>query len=190
MKNSYSKCYIILQSRGFLRPRDILNTLYLNLHQTNGHQTWKVVTLHEGLSLINSHNLLDMCSREITWQIKNTISPLSQCLCSHDLPVWWHILRSSHPYISITSQRGGHVGSRYKLNTLYLHLQGTYRHQTRQGAVLLKKTCTNLSHITLWLYDQRKVVWQFEKFIFPLSQNLWLLNLGANLREQIHHANA
>ena len=34
-------------------------------------------------------------------------------------------------------QWGGHVRSRDKLNTFYLHFQETYGHQTMQGTVLL-----------------------------------------------------
>ena len=45
----------------------------------------KVVTLCEGLPPVNSHNHLNMCSHEVTWQIKNTVSPLSKWLCSQDL---------------------------------------------------------------------------------------------------------
>ena len=77
----------------------------------------KVVTFHEGLWSINSHNLLIECSREFTWQIKITVFPLSQCLFSQDLPGWWHTVRSSH--------RGGHVWSRDKLSTSYLHWMKT-----------------------------------------------------------------
>ena len=33
---------MILHSRGFVRSRDILNALYIHLHQANGHQTWEV----------------------------------------------------------------------------------------------------------------------------------------------------
>ena len=34
------------------------------------------------------------------------------------------------------SKRGGHVKSRDKLNTLYLHLQKTHNHQIKQGTDL------------------------------------------------------
>ena len=36
---------MILQSRGLVRSRDKLNTLYLHLHWTNGHQTWQAEDL-------------------------------------------------------------------------------------------------------------------------------------------------
>ena len=88
----------------------------------------KVVNLHENHQTINPHNPLNMCSQEVTWQTKNIISP-------QDLSKRWHTPRSSNPDISITSQ-WGHVRSRDKLNTLYLHLQKTHRHQTSQGADL------------------------------------------------------
>ena len=37
--------------------------------------------------------------------------------------------------------------------------------------------------MAFWLRDHGDTMWQFETFAFPLSQDLWLLNLGANLRE-------
>ena len=78
-----------------------------------------------GVRPINSHNPLNMSSREITEQIKN-LSPLSQCLWSQDLPVWWYKVNSSHKQICVNPQCGDHVRSRDKLNTLYLHLQKTH----------------------------------------------------------------
>ena len=109
----------------------------------------KMVALHEGHPHINSHNPLNMCLLEVTWQIKNIISPLSQCLCSQDLPRWWHTMRSSHPYICITPQ----WGIKCKLNTLYPHLQDTYGHKL--GMVLsFYDRLPLLSHMTLWLHDQ------------------------------------
>ena len=41
MKRSHSKGYMVLQSHGFVRSRDVLNTLYLHMYKTNGHQTWE-----------------------------------------------------------------------------------------------------------------------------------------------------
>ena len=40
-----------------------------------------------GLPPINSHNPLNMCSKEVTRQSKTIISPPSQCLWSQDLSV-------------------------------------------------------------------------------------------------------
>ena len=48
---------------------------------------------------------------------------------------------------------------------IYLHLQKTHGHQTRHVA----------HHMTLWSRDQHEVFWQFEKYVSPLSQDLWLL---------------
>ena len=36
----------------------------------------------------------------------------------------------------------------------------------------------------LWSHDQRESMWQFEKSISPLSQNLWPLNLAARWLQQ------
>lgn len=45
----------------------------------------KVMTQCERLPPINSNNLLNLCSQEITWQIKHTVSPLSQDSWPQDL---------------------------------------------------------------------------------------------------------
>ena len=113
-------CEVTWHIRYFLSP--LATCIY-------GHQTWppnmatihgKEVTLLEGLPPINLYNLSSMCSFEVTWQVKNTISPLSQCIGSQDLPGWWHTVRSSHLYICMTPQWGGHVRLLDKSNTLYL----------------------------------------------------------------------
>ena len=78
----------------------------------------------------------DKCWGEVTWQIKNVIYPLSQYLWSQKFLGWSETTRYSHPYIWMLSQQGGHVRSRGKLNTLYIHLQKIHGHQTRQGADL------------------------------------------------------
>ena len=44
---------------------------------------------------------------------------------------------SSHLYIYMTAECGGHARPRDKLNTLYLDLQEAYGNQTRQCVVLL-----------------------------------------------------
>ena len=40
MRSSHSESYLISQSYGFVRSSDTLNTLYLHMLWTNGHQTW------------------------------------------------------------------------------------------------------------------------------------------------------
>ena len=51
------------------------------------------------------------------------------------------------------SQCGGHVSSRDKLNTLYLHLQKSHEHQIRQVAnlqweTLILKATSPFDHVT------------------------------------------
>ena len=103
---------------------------------------WLVI-LHDGLSPISSHNPWNMCSRDVTWQIKNTIYPLLM-FTMFTMPMFTRLTRV------VTLQWGGHVGSRDKLNTLYLHLKDTYRHQTRKFAVLLGKDPTLQAN---WRFD-------------------------------------
>ena len=49
----------------------------------------KVVTHRKGLPPINSYNPSLMCLPEANCQIKNIMSPLSQCLWSQELSGWY-----------------------------------------------------------------------------------------------------
>ena len=69
----------------------------------------------------------------------------------------------------MTRRWSGIVTSCYKLNT-YFCLQKTYGHQIMQVADLLRLRPLK-SHDPL-------IMWQFEKFISPLSQDFWPLNLA------------
>ena len=121
----------------------------------------KEVTLHEGLQLIHSHNLLNMWSRDATWQIIN-ISPLLQCPWPLNLIRWWHTVTSSHP-------QGSLVRSCDKLNALYLHLQKTHGHQTRPSAALP------------WVVPTLKAAWHFD-----YVTNVWLRDSLKNLNLHFH----
>ena len=117
----------------------------------------KVATYCRWLLSINSQKPFNMWSREVMRQIKN-ISPLSQSLWSPNLSGWWHPTRSSHLRMCMTPKRGSLVGSRDKLNTLYLHLQKTHGHYTRQGAKLPRRA------------SKIKPTLSFDQLISPLSQ--------------------
>ena len=55
----------------------------------------KMVTYHEDLSLIHSHNILITWSHEITWQTKPIIFQLTQCLPTPNLVGRWLTVRGS-----------------------------------------------------------------------------------------------
>ena len=59
----------------------------------------------------------------------------------------------------LTPQWGGLVRLRYKLNTLYLHLQNTHGYQTDQGADLL------------WEFPNFKATWRFGHVINVRSRD-------------------
>ena len=94
---------------------------------------WVTVASFDSL---NSHKPLNMPSREVTWQIKNIISSLLQCLRSPNLSGWGVTATSSHPKVSITSPWGGLVRTPDKINILYLHLQRTHGQDIMQDADL------------------------------------------------------
>ena len=88
-----------------------------------------------GAPPLNSYNTLNMCSREVTWQVKNIITfLLSQCLWLQVLSGWWHTASSS-------PQSGDLARSCDNLNTLYLHLQKIHGHKTWQGSDLPVTEC-------------------------------------------------
>ena len=68
--------------------RDKLKTFYLHYQRAYGHQTWQMITYHDGLLPIKSHDPLIMWSCEITRQIKIIVSPLSECLWLSKLAGW------------------------------------------------------------------------------------------------------
>ena len=69
-------------SRGLARSHDKLklNLLKLYYQKAMAIKRGRMVTYYEGVSPINSHNLLNMWSFEIIWQIKNFLSLSRQCL--------------------------------------------------------------------------------------------------------------
>ena len=71
-----------------VRSCNILITLYPTNTRPMTVKHGKVVTHHDRIPPINSHNPLKMCSEEVTRKIKNIISPLSQCLWSQDFLCW------------------------------------------------------------------------------------------------------
>ena len=54
----------------------------------------KVVTYYKKLQPVKSHNLLNTWSHEVTWLIKNILSPLPQYLLLSNMTGWLHIIRS------------------------------------------------------------------------------------------------
>ena len=127
---------------------------------------------------VRSHDLLNTSSPLV--QIKN-ISQLLQSLWLQDLSEWWHIARSSHPWIRMTPEWCGYLRSGDKLNTLYLHLQITHEHQTRQGAdfqweaPILKATFFN--HVTTWKVN----IFTVKRFMFTKHGR----GGGEKLREEV-----
>ena len=120
-----------------MRSRDILKHFkYFISTSTRSMATKRgeVVAHGKGLLPISSHNSLNMCSCEVTRQIRNTISPLSQYLWSKD----WYAARSFHRSICKTRQW---VGKKDRMHFIF-QLQKTHQQQTRQGAVLQWRALT------------------------------------------------
>ena len=77
----------------------------------------------------------------------------------------------------------------WQIKYIYLHLQETSGHQTRQDTVFLWEAPT-LKVIRLF-DDLTKVTLRdsFRNLHFRILKT-WLLNLGANLQEEVQYANA
>ena len=84
----------------------------------------RMVTYHEGLPSIISHDLLITWSCEIIWQTKSIISPVPQYLWPQNLVGWWLTLRGSYRYSHLTFWLCGLAWSRDKLKP-YLYYYNT-----------------------------------------------------------------
>ena len=115
----------------------------------------RMVTYFEGLLPIKSHDSLIKFSDKIMWHTKTITSTLPQwCPGPLYLVEWWLTMKGFHPLSDITLWSGGLERSRDKLKPLHFHCHNVYRRQ------------------------EREVTWQFEKLLFPLSHELWPLNLS------------
>ena len=91
LRRSYLKSHIAPESRGFLKSRKKIKT-YLNYHNAFG----TVVSYHEGLPPVMSHDSLITWSSEITGKTKIIVFPLWQCLWRWILAGWWLTLSASN----------------------------------------------------------------------------------------------
>lgn len=83
-----------LWSSGHLISSDKINTLYLHFHKIDKHQTWQRGYLGLG-TLTRKVTPLITLSIDLTWQIRNVTSPLSQDLLPTILAGWWPSLMVS-----------------------------------------------------------------------------------------------
>ena len=81
---------------GFLKSRGKSKTFISTTTMSETTTISSVVNWREGLPIIKSHDHLIKSLCEITWQIKNIKSDLSQYLWSPNLSEWWLTARSSH----------------------------------------------------------------------------------------------
>ena len=80
----------------------------------------KMVTHRDRFPPINSQNPLNMSSHEVKWQIKNIVSPTSQCLWSQDLSEWWLTQGApTHKFLCPLNEvvMWGHVTNKIRIST-------------------------------------------------------------------------
>ena len=114
-----------------MRSRDILNTLYLHLHQTNGYQIWEGGESPWRVSTHKIHLDLRTCVNKRSRDKRKTY------LHRHNAygPKIYHCgdIMQGAPAHKFAWPWSGHVWPSHKLNTLFLHLQKFHEHETRQG---------------------------------------------------------
>ena len=105
---------------------------------------------------IMPYNPLITFSHEVTWPIKNKISPIlqglwqfkslisliPQSLLPPNLTGRWLIMNRTHPWCHMTLWPHGHLKSRDKLKALYVLFQKVYDHETLQGSHLWRGKIT------------------------------------------------
>ena len=90
MKSSYQQSHMTFKSRGLVRLRDKLKSLYLHFYNVYGHKAW-----HDGdLTWTASHDFKITWSCKITWQTKFIIYQTLQCLWLSGLAGCRYIMRS------------------------------------------------------------------------------------------------
>ena len=97
----------------------------------------RVVTYHEWLPPIKSHDPLMTSSCEIMRQNKNIIYPPPHCLEPPNWTGWWLALRSSYLESHIPLDWLGLARLCDSLKMLYLHYHSIYGHQTWQDDHLI-----------------------------------------------------
>ena len=121
-------------SRDLARSYDELKSLYVHYHISMAIKLGRMVTCHEGLLAIKSHDILIKWSYyKVISQTKIIISSIPQCLWPPNMAGWWVTLSGFHPYSYSTQWQRSLARSRDKLKPLYLHYYSPYSHQTWQG---------------------------------------------------------
>ena len=94
----FHPCYSSFWSCGLARPCDKLKPLYLQYHNIYCHKARQ-----DGYSCLDcllptksyDHIITSFC--EITWQTKNIVYPLAQCLWPQNVAGWWLTLSDFYP---------------------------------------------------------------------------------------------
>ena len=104
-----------------------INVLYLLLHQTNGHQIWKVGDLPRRSPPINSHRFLNMWSSDKLKTYLHYHNPYRhKTYQDADIPQ----VHLTHKFPWPLNKGGDHLRSCGELNILCLHLQKNHGHKT------------------------------------------------------------
>ena len=94
----FHPCYSSFWSCSLARSRDKLKPLYLHYNNIYGHKARQDGYSHlDSLLPIKLYDHIITWFCEITWQTKNIVSPLPQCLWSQKLAGWWLTLSDFYP---------------------------------------------------------------------------------------------
>ena len=106
----------------------------------------------------------------VTWQIKNVIILFSQGLWTPNFAAWGLRMKKLHPQSHVTHQPSGHVTNQRRYNSIF----------TRPVDPKLSRRWLRMrdpTHKVTW-YINHMFTWQIKVVISPLSQGLWISNLG------------
>ena len=110
----------------------------------------------------------------VTLQIKNVIILFSQGLWTLNFAAWGIRVKKLHPQNHVTHQPSGHVTNQRRYNTIFtrpmdLKLSRRWLRMREPPPLPKKKVTWYINHV---------VMWQIKVVISPLSQGLWISNLG------------
>ena len=154
-----------------MKSLDILKTFYRHLHWTNAHQTWRG---GDSLWRASTHKLtqpVNICSGEVTQQIKYYIFTITRLMDTRFIRVVTYLQD-----LPLINSNDTSIQCSYKVTW---EIKYTCKRQWTTKQKMCGLTEWEPYQLkTIWTFDHvTEVTWQFEEFIFPLSQGLWSVNL-------------
>ena len=124
----------------------------------------KLVTYYKKLEPIQSHNPWNTLSREITWSIKNMLSPLLQYLWPPNLKGWSHTMSSFLPWSHMTLWPQGLVILISLIQFVGLECKRLSRHWLLVSITTLSLIKSHCVYVMFLLMKTIKLISRFSAF--------------------------